>query len=752
MFRCIAAIPNTGGNCVEYFYPDTKEGRASAEQFARQHNREGWGVYDCVSPLREERRSKDTVAQIVGLHWDLDARQLKEDKQEIIERVRTKLESFGILSRLTDSGRGVHIYSTFNEPVEPGTVGAERAHRLLRQMAEHLGADMAPTHFAALMRRPGTMNSKEGGGPCEVLADTGKRCSLSDVEAYLELVEANGSLFSAHEEPAQGTERIDGPVDVEAELAAMKYGDTSGAGVNATHCRVIPSLIWKAWAPSDIAKLVIDATMQIAERSGLKWDRDAEEWQVNARIAASYHNLFEKEYDPTTGVIPVWLPMELHTQWANVLADGRRPTIMRNGAGWHVRRKQEGERTANGGNGSNGGAGGEEENTKEEKESGTSAAPFVLRPFVAFDPAKLKPRQFLFGKHYQRRTTGGTVAPGGTGKSTLEMVEGVSMATCRNLLGEQPLERLRVWYHNGEDNMDELNRRLAAICQYYNIPLKDLEGWFFMTSGNEVPLRVAQGYSNLLIDHRLVKCITEAIGDNRIDVATFDPLVTLHGVPENDTGKMDTVIRLFASIADTQDCAIELSHHTRKLLAGSTADYVVDDMRGAGSLKDAMRAVRMLNFMPKTEAESAGIAELERTSYFRVDRVKANNAPPAKCAIWRKFVNVDLPNSDEVGVIVPWEFPGQDAPPSPEKAEAERKAEHIFLELLARFTLAGRVVNDRPGPSNAASLFSKEREAKLAKVGKAALAEAMRRLFEAGKIKSEAYGIPSRPQFKLVAC
>jgi AAA domain len=378
-------------------------------------------------------------------------------------------------------------------------------------------------------------------------------------------------------------------------------------------------------------------------------------------------------------------------------------------------------------------------------------APFVLRPFVPFDPAKLPPRQFLFGKHYQRRTVGGTVAPGGTGKSTLEMVEGVSMATQRNLLGEQPPERLRVWYHNGEDNIDELNRRLAAICQYYDIPLGELSGWWFMTSGNEVPLRVAQGYSNLMIDHRLVKCLTEQIGDNQIDVATFDPLVTLHGVPENDTGKMDTVVRIFARIADAQNCSIELSHHTRKLLAGSTADYTVDDMRGAGSLKDAMRAVRMLNFMPRAEAESAGIPELERPSYFRVDRVKANNAPPAKAATRRKFINVDLPNTDEVGVIVPWEFPGQDGPPTPERAEAERKAEHIFLDLLARFTLAGRIVNDRTGAANAPSLFAKEREAKLAKVGKAALADAMRRLFEAGKIKVETYGRDDRPSFRIVA-
>jgi RecA-family ATPase len=747
MFRCVAAIPNTGGNCLEHFYPDTPEGYASAEAFAHQYNRNGWGVYDCVSPLREERRAKDTVAQIVGLHWDLDARQLKESKQEIIEKTRAKLEPFGILSRVTDSGRGVHIYSIFHEPIEAGTPEAEAAYRLLRRMAAHLGADMAPTHFAALMRRAGTVNSKEGGGPCKVIVDTGARCEVSDVEAYLDLVEDNGSLFSPREEMAR-TEKREGPVEVEAELATMKFGDTNGAGVNATHCRVIPSLIRKAWPPDHVANLVIDATMQMAERSELAWDRSAEERQVNERIAAAYHNLFEKNYDPTTGVIPVWLPMEFHTQWAAILAEGRRPTIMRNGSGWHVRRaKEAGERT-NGGTGNGADQGG---NGKEEDSRSGPAAPFVLRPFVPFDPAKLPPRQFLFGKHYQRRTTGGTVAPGGTGKSSLEMVEGVSMATGRNLLGEEPRERVRVWYHNGEDNMDELNRRLAAICQYYGIPLEELPGWFFMTSGNEVPLRVAQGYSNLNIDHRLVKCIVEAIGDNKIDVATFDPLVTLHGVPENDTGKMDTVVRIFAKMADTQNCAIELSHHTRKLLPSSTEDYSVDDMRGAGSLKDAMRAVRMLNFMSKADAEGVGIAELERTSYFRVDRAKANNSPPAKSATWRKFINVDLPNSDEVGVIIPWEFPSQDGPPSPEKAEAERKAEHVFLELLVRFTLAGRTVNDRAGPANAPSVFAKEREAKMAKVGKAALADAMRRLFERGQIRVEDYDHRGRQAFKIIA-
>ena len=189
------------------------------------------------------------------------------------------------------------------------------------------------------------------------------------------------------------------------------------------------------------------------------------------------------------------------------------------------------------------------------------------------------------------------------GKSSLDMVEAIAMATCRNLLGEQPEERLRVWYHNGEDPRDEIDRRLAAICQHYKIPQEELQGWLWTTSGTEFPLRVAKGYANLEIDAALVRQISAAIGDNQIDVAGFDPLVTLHSVSEMDSGKMDAVIRLFAGIADENDAAIELAHHVRKPAAGTAADYDVHDIRGVAAITDAVRAARILNRMNEKDAE-----------------------------------------------------------------------------------------------------------------------------------------------------
>jgi len=223
-----------------------------------------------------------------------------------------------------------------------------------------------------------------------------------------------------------------------------------------------------------------------------------------------------------------------------------------------------------------------------------------------------------------------------------------------------------------------------------------------MTSGIEVPLRVAESYNQVRLqtDHRLVKCITEMVGDNKIDAVSLDPLVTLHGVRESDPGQMDGVVRIFTKISDDQNCAIDLSHHT-------------------------------------------GVDELLRSNYLRIDRGKANYSPPAKAATWRQFVNVDLPNGDGVGVVTPWSFPGQDGAPSPERVEAERKAEHVFLEVLRRLALAGRFVGEK-GTYNAPHVIAKEREAKVARVGKAALDAAMRRLFDKGKIRIEEYVMANR--------
>ena len=172
------------------------------------------------------------------------------------------------------------------------------------------------------------------------------------------------------------------------------------------------------------------------------------------------------------------------------------------------------------------------------------------------------------------------------------------------------------------------------------------------------------------------------------------------------------------------------------------------DSRGAVAIINAVRSARVLNTMSKAEAEKAGVDEVDRRLYFRIDRGKANMAPPG-AARWYKFESIDLPNGDSVGVATSWQHPGQGGAASMTEAAA-RAAEHTFLALLVRFTLEGRNVSASSGASYAPLVFSKEREAKAAKVGRLALVEAMSRLFADKRIRVEETGSSGKRKVRLV--
>jgi hypothetical protein len=534
-------------------------------------------------------------------------------------------------------------------------------------------------------------------------------------------------------EPRGSTDRWNsgnGPLDVEACLAAMQ---PNGESVNDIQPRAVLSLLQKGMHPDDAIAQVVDATMEMADRAGLGWTREVEVRCVTKRCVSSLRKL-QSEYDPSTGVIPTWLAGEFHDAWAEALRQGRRPQLSRNPSGFYVRAY--GPAT----NGHDHGAEAGNDTNADNDAGKPKKGPYVtVRFWTPISPLTLPPREWLYGKHYQRGIVSATVAPGGVGKTSLNMVEGIAMATARNLLGEQPTGRYRVWLHNGEDPQVELDRRVLAICQHYEIPQEELVGWFSVTSGVDMPLRVALGYNELKLQNDLLKQIAQRITELEIDVASFDPLVKLHDSGEQSNDRMDTVIGAFASIANACECAIDLSHHTRKQPFGTAADLTADDARGPSSLRDAVRAMRVLNPLATRDAENFGIAELDRLRYLRVDRGKSNTAAPASTAVWRKFVSVDLPNGDDVGVITDWTAPSRGAR-TPEQAAAEQKAEAVFLRLLDKLTARGTNVSANVGNTYAPAKFASEPEAKEAGVSKAALKLAMGRLLDAGRISCEPHG------------
>ena len=291
------------------------------------------------------------------------------------------------------------------------------------------------------------------------------------------------------------------------------------------------------------------------------------------------------------------------------------------------------------------------------KPKGLQATAFAWR-----DPKTIPPRKYLYGGHLIRKFGSAKFAPGGVGKSILALTEAIALATGRALLGVAPSQRCRVWYWNGEDPLEETERRVAAICLHFGIAKEELEGWLFIDSGREqeIILAVQNPKTGATIAKPVVTSLIDTMLDNEIDVLIIDPFVSSHRVTENDTMAMEMVAKQWTKIADETDAAIELIHHTRKT---GGAEATVEDGRGAVAVLAAVRSAQVLNKMTPDEGAKAGVEN--HREYFKLENGKANLAPPPEGKEWYRIVPVSLgngdggllDNGDSVGVVVRWKWP-----------------------------------------------------------------------------------------------
>ena len=288
----------------------------------------------------------------------------------------------------------------------------------------------------------------------------------------------------------------------------------------------------------------------------------------------------------------------------------------------------------------------------------------IPTPFVPRDPKTIPRREFLFGKHYIRKFVSSTIAPGGLGKSSLVLTEAISMATGRKLLNATPKKRAKVWYWNGEDPFDEIERRIYGILIRYEIDPQELVGWFFVDSGRDSPMRVAEETVNgALIVQPVFDEMETYIKYHGIDLLIVDPFVSSHSVSENDNSIINDVVKGFARLADRCNGAVELVHHVKK--ARDSVETQAEDARGASALVDACRSVRTLTRMPEDTGREFGFDNRRRKSFFYMALGKANLGPPADPR-WFELVSQEIGNegdrdlreySDDVGVVVTWEPP-----------------------------------------------------------------------------------------------
>ena len=278
-------------------------------------------------------------------------------------------------------------------------------------------------------------------------------------------------------------------------------------------------------------------------------------------------------------------------------------------------------------------------------------------PYKKKDGAEIRPRRWIYGNHYLRSFVSVLASAGGIGKTSLQIVEGLSICTGRVLLGEEVRERCNVWIINLEDPEEEMDRRITAAMDHHKIKDEDIEGRLFVSAGRDFSLKFGtQTRVGVRPNVDLVEYMIRKIKEWNIGIVFIDPLVAAHNVNENDNMAVNAILSEIKHVADAADCSIALVHHIRK---GNGEDAGIDSVRGAGSLIGAARAARVVNKVNLEDATKLGIPLDDAKGIFRVDDGKANLSPPASAAVYRRIIGVKIGNGEWVGVCEPFTLPDE---------------------------------------------------------------------------------------------
>lgn len=258
---------------------------------------------------------------------------------------------------------------------------------------------------------------------------------------------------------------------------------------------------------------------------------------------------------------------------------------------------------------------------------------------------ELEPREWLLGYRYLPKYATLTVAPGGTGKSLLTILEALSISSGKQLTHDEVHEQGGVWMYNTEDPIDELKNRIAAAAIGHKLTLADMKNLYY-DSGYEQPLKLAKLSDGAPVENKkAVKYIIDRIKENNIKLFILDPLVKCHGLKENDNDQMDFLMSIFAKIAKQANCACSIVHHIPK---GKTARGDADAVRGAGAIVNAARIAHTFFNMSDSEAKKHNVPK-DRIKWFtRLDKAKANLSPPVMAPQWFEKIGVSVfPQSEQ---------------------------------------------------------------------------------------------------------
>jgi hypothetical protein len=260
------------------------------ETFLNECDRVNRGVFFCVSALvpNAARRCKETVAELPGLHADLDFDKIDAAPEEIRQALRQVALP---PSKVVSSGNGVHVYWHFREALAATAENVKQTEMLLRKLADHLAGDPAVCEVARLMRLPGSHNTKAGTWvQVEVIDERPARYDPVELEEWLDeaapilrrkaSAKSNGGDESNPFQNFRRNEDDKPPIDVEQRLADMTFHGTGDAAIHVTQLECSAALLNRGVPIDEVIEILLEATRRAAGEEGTRWNWDQEEKDI----------------------------------------------------------------------------------------------------------------------------------------------------------------------------------------------------------------------------------------------------------------------------------------------------------------------------------------------------------------------------------------------------------------------------------------------------------------------------------------
>jgi RecA-family ATPase len=315
---------------------------------------------------------------------------------------------------------------------------------------------------------------------------------------------------------------------------------------------------------------------------------------------------------------------------------------------------------------------------------------------------------------------------GAAGKTTilLQLCHGVVLGT--DWLGAVIDEPGPAIFFTGEEDRDEIQRRMAAINDHTRREFAELSDFHFISLPGQDAVLGATGKDGIVRATPLLNRLAETAKRIRPKLIAIEAAADVFAGNENNRAEVRQFSQIMRHLAICADAAVVLVQHP------SVAGLIEGNGRsGSTGWRNSFRS--QLNFARLRPGKGDGDDDMTAGDLRTLTVGKTNYGPEGERVTlrWQR------------GVFVP-----EGSAPSLDKLAAEADTDAVFMRLLQTAITQGRNVSPSKSPSYAPAVFEKMAGANGIK--SRAFAASMERLLATAKIKIEKHGSKERQRSHLV--